>query len=157
MVMRNAADGLITKPFFGFKGFRRLADKENMVDDERRKYPRVPICDPISYISIDSDGNHLSQNLGTVLNASQAGIKIETYEVIESDLALLSFIDLEKKMVEITGRIVYCKQKQSGRFVSGISLQGSSADKIQFVKKLVRSYHYTKNDTRKFSQCSNQD
>jgi hypothetical protein len=128
-----------------------------MATEDRRKYPRVPICDPISYISIDSDGNHLSQNLGTVLDASQAGIKIETYAVMESDLALLSFVDLEKKMVEITGRIVYCKQKQSGKFVSGISLQGSPADKIQFIKKLVRSYHYTKNGTRKFSHCSNQD
>ena len=48
-------------------------------------------------------------------------------------------------------------EKQSGKFVSGISLQGSSADKIQFIKKLVRSYHYTKNDTSKFSHCSNQD
>ena len=128
-----------------------------MATDERRKYPRVPICDPISYISIDSDGNHLSQNLGTVLNASQTGIKIETYEVLESDLALLSFVDLEKKMVEITGRVVYCKEKQSGKFVSGISLQGSPADKIQFIKKLVRSYHYTKKDSRKFSRCSNPD
>ena len=128
-----------------------------MATDERRQYPRVPICDPISYISIDSDGNHLSQNLGTVLNASQTGIKIETYEVLESDLALLSFIDLEKKMVEITGRVVYCKEKQAGKFVSGISLQGSPADKIQFIKKLVRSYHYTKKDSRKFSHCSNQD
>jgi len=128
-----------------------------MATEERRKYPRVPICDPISYISIDSDGNHLSQNLGTVLDASQAGIKIETYEVLESDLALLSFVDLEKKMVEITGKVVYCKEKQSGKFVSGISLQGSSSDKIQFIKKLVRSYHYTKKDPRKFSYCSNQD
>ena len=128
-----------------------------MATDERRQYPRVPICDPISYISIDSDGNHLSQNLGTVLNASQTGIKIETYEVLESDLALLSSVDLEKKMVEITGRVVYCKEKQSGKFVSGISLQGSPADKIQFIKKLVRSYHYTKKDSRKFSRCSNPD
>lgn len=128
-----------------------------MATDEQRKYPRVPVYNPISYISIDSDGNHLSQNLGTVLNASQNGIKIETYEVLESDLILLSFVDLEKKMVEITGKVVYCKEEQAGKFVSGISLQGSSADKIQFIKKLVRSYHYTKKDTHKFSYCSNQD
>ena len=32
------------------------------------------------------------------------------------------------------------KEKQSGKYVSGISLQGSSVEKLQFIKKLVRSY-----------------
>ena len=65
-----------------------------MVSEERRKYPRVPICDPISYISIDSDGNPLGQNMGMVLNASQIGIKIETYDAPDSDLGIISFVDL---------------------------------------------------------------
>lgn len=128
-----------------------------MTTSERRKYPRVPICDPIFYISVDSEGNYLDQNLGAVLDASQNGLKIETFDVIDSEFALFSFVDLEKKLVEIKGRVVYCKQKQSGKFESGISLQGTPAENIQFIKKLVRSYHYTKNDPRKFSYCSNRD
>jgi len=126
-----------------------------MSTTERRKYPRVPICDPISYISIDSEGNYLGQNLGAVQDASQNGIKIETFNFIDSEFALFSFVDLEKKLVEIKGRVVYCRQKQSGKFESGVSLQGTSAENIQFIKKLVRSYHYTKKDPRKFSYCSN--
>jgi len=128
-----------------------------MSTTERRKYPRVPICDPISYISIDSEGNYLGQNLGAVQDASQNGIKIETFNFIDSEFALFSFVDLEKKLVEIKGRVVYCRQKQSGKFESGVSLQGTSAENIQFIKKLVRSYHYTKKDPRKFSYCSNRD
>lgn len=126
-----------------------------MTTEERRKYPRVPICDPISYISIDSDGTPLGQNMGAVLNASQNGIKIETYDAPGSKLGLISFVDLDKKMVEIKGKIVYCKQTSAGKFESGISLLGTSAEKLQFIKKLVRSYHYTKNDTRKITHCSN--
>lgn len=126
-----------------------------MAASDRRKYPRVPICDPISYISIDSEGNHLSQNLGTVQNASQNGINIETYDAIDSEFALLSFVDLDKRLVEIKGRIVFCRQKQSGKFENGISLQGTSDEKLQFIKKLVRNYHYTKKDPRKFASCSN--
>lgn len=128
-----------------------------MASEERRKYPRVPICDPINYISIDSDGNPLGQNMGAVLNASQTGIKIETYEEPDSDTGIISFVDLNKNMVEIKGKVVYSKQTSSGKFISGISLQGSSAEKLQFIKKLVRSYHYTKNDTRKFAVCSNRE
>lgn len=128
-----------------------------MASKDRRRYPRVPICDPISYIAVDSEGNYLGQNLGTVQNASQNGISIETYEALESEFAILSFVDLDKKLVEINSRVVFCKQKQSGKFESGISLQGTAAEKIQFIKKLVRSYHYTKKDPRKFANCSNRE
>ncbi len=126
-----------------------------MATTDRRKYPRVPICDPISYISIDSEGNHLSQNLGIVQNASQNGFNIETYDAIDSEFALFSFVDLDKKLVEIKGRIAYSRQMQSGKFENGISLQGTSEEKLQFIKKLVRTYHYTKKDPRKFASCSN--
>ena len=128
-----------------------------MATKERRKYPRVPICDPISYISVDSEGNHLSQNLGTVQNASQNGLNIETYDAIDSEFALLSFVDLDQKLVEIKGRIAFSRQKQSGKFENGISLQGTPLEKLQFIKKLVRTYHYTKKDPRKFATCSSSD
>jgi hypothetical protein len=128
-----------------------------MATTERRKYPRVPICDPISYISIDSEGRHLSQNLGTVQNASQNGLNIETYDAIDSEFALISFVDLDQNLMEIKGKIVYCKQKRSGKFESGINLQGTSQEKLQFRKKLVRTYHYTKKDPRKFASCSNRE
>jgi hypothetical protein len=128
-----------------------------MAATDRRKYPRVPICDPISYISIDSEGNPLSRNLGTVQNASQNGLNIETFEAIDSEFALFSFVDLAKKLVEIKGRIAYSRQKQSGKFESGISLQGTSEEMLQFITKLVRAYHYTTKDPRKLANCSNRD
>jgi hypothetical protein len=106
---------------------------------------------------MDSEGRHLSQNLGTVQNASQNGLNIETYDAIDTKFALISFVDLDQKLVEIKGRIVYCKQKQSGKFESGINLQGTSQEKLQFIKKLVRTYHYSKKDPRKFASCSNRD
>jgi len=128
-----------------------------MAASDKRKYPRVPIFAPISYISIDSEGKPLSQNLGTVQNASQIGLNIETFDAIDSEFALFSFVDLDKKLVEIKGKIVYSKQKQSGKFESGISLQGTSAEMLQFITKLVRTYHYTKKDPRKLANCSNRN
>ena len=125
-----------------------------MVDTERRKYPRVPICDPISYLCLDENGNTTCQNMGAVQNTSQNGIKIETYEAIESEYAILMFVDLGKNLIEIKGRVIYSRQTETGKFESGISLQGSTAEKVDFVKKLVRSYHYNKKDTRKILSCS---
>ena len=128
-----------------------------MVAAERRKYPRVPICDPISYVTLDSKGNELSQNLGAVQNASQTGINIETFEALDSEFILLSFVDLDKNLVEIKGRIVYTRKKGPSKYESGISLKGTSAEKLQFIKTLVRTYHYTKKDPRKFAFCAGQD
>ena len=128
-----------------------------MATMERRKYPRVPICDPISYVTLDSKGNELNSNLGAMQNASQNGINIETFEALDSEFILLSFVDLDKKLVEIKGRIVYSRQKKTGKFESGISLKGTSAEKLQFIKKLVRTYHYTKNEPRKFAFCSSRE
>ena len=109
-----------------------------MTTEERRKYPRVPICDPISYISIDSDGTPLGQNMGAVLNASQNGIKIETYDAPDSKLGLISFVDLDKKMVEIKGKIVYCKQTSSGKFESGIRLEALGGRRCTALRSIAR-------------------
>ena len=128
-----------------------------MAATDRRKYPRVPICDPISYVTLDSNGNELSQNLGAVQNASQTGINIESVEAIDSEFILLSFVDLDKKLVEIKGRIVYTRQKRPGKFETGISLRGTAAEKLNFIKKLVRTYHYTKKEPRKFVYCASRD
>ena len=86
---------------------------------------------------------------------SHIGLNIETYDALDSEFALLSFVDLNQRLVEIKGRIVYTKQKRPGKFESGIRLEGTSAEKLEFIKKLVRTYHYTKNDPRKFAHCSN--
>jgi len=128
-----------------------------MTDTERRKYPRVPICDPISYLCLDENGSTTCQNMGAVQNTSQNGIKIETYEAIDSEFTILMFVDLQKNLVEIKGRVIYCRKTDSGKFESGISLRGSSDENIEFVKKLVRSYHYNKKDTRKILSCSHPD
>ena len=128
-----------------------------MAISDRRKNPRVLICDPISYLCIDSEGNILRQNMGAVQNASQNGMKIDTFEAIDSEFAIFTFVDLEKNLVEIKGRVVYCKQNKSGKFESGISLQGTAEEKLQFIKKLVRTYRQTKKDPRKFVYHSDRD
>jgi len=128
-----------------------------MAASDKRKYPRVPIFAPISYISIDSEGKPLSQNLGPFKMPVKSGSILKLSMPLIQNLPFFSFVDLDKKLVEIKGRIVYSKQKQSGKFESDISLQGTSAEMLQFITKLVRTYHYTKKDPRKLANCSNRN
>ena len=115
-----------------------------MAFKERRKYPRISICDPISCETMDEDGSLLGHNLGTAQNVSQNGVMVETFLPIDGDFVKLSFIDVEKNPVEIDGKVIYCHQRESGKFQRGISLLGSHAENVNFVKKLVMSYQHTK-------------
>lgn len=111
---------------------------------ERRKYPRVQIMDPISYLSLDSDGEILEQNIAVVRNVSQTGIQIESFLEVNSKYLSLMFFDLDKHQIEVKGEVIYCKRNESGQFNIGINFVETSDENLQFVKALVKSYHYQK-------------
>lgn len=111
---------------------------------ERRKYPRVQIMDPISYLSLDSGGEILEQNIAVVRNVSQTGIQIESFLEVNSKYLSLMFFDLDKHQIEVKGEVIYCKRNESGQFNIGINFVETSDENLQFVKALVKSYHYQK-------------
>ena len=111
---------------------------------ERRKYPRVQIFDPISYLSLDAEGEMIHQNVAVVRNVSQSGIQIEVFMEIKSKKLSLMFFDLNRNQIEVQGQVVYCKKNESGQFSIGIHFLGADAENLRFVKALVKSYHYQK-------------
>ena len=111
---------------------------------ERRKYSRVQIFDPISYLSKDSTGRATGYNIAVVRDVSQTGIRIETLEAIYSEHISLMFFDLDNKKIEVKGEVVWCTKNDSGQYNTGIHLVGTDAQKLQFIKALVKSYHYQK-------------
>ncbi len=119
-----------------------------MKKEERRTYSRVQIYDPISYLSLDADGEILEQSVAVVRNVSQTGIQIESFLEVNSKYLSLMFFDLEKHQIEVKGEIIYCKRNESGQFNIGINFVGTSDENLQFVKALVKSYHYQKDKSR---------
>lgn len=111
---------------------------------ERRKYPRVQIYDPISYLTLDADSEMVHQNVAVVRNVSQTGIQIEVLLEIKSKKLSLMLFDLNKNRIEVKGEVVYCRKNKSGQFSIGIHFLGSEAENLRFVRALVKSYHYQK-------------
>jgi c-di-GMP-binding flagellar brake protein YcgR len=111
---------------------------------EKRKYPRVKIFSLISYSCINEEGEILDRNYGTALDISQGGIMLETVSIIETEYVLLMAFDLENNMIEIKGKVAYCRKNGSGRFRTGISFQETHQKNIQFASSLVRTYHSQK-------------
>ena len=114
---------------------------------ERRKHPRVLIYDPISYVGIGSQGIHVGQNIGVARDVSVNGIKIESICDIKAKNIVLNFVDIEQDFSEIPGKVIYSRKNKVGNFEIGISLQGKPQENIEFTTKLVRHYHYSKQNS----------
>jgi len=57
-------------------------------------------------------------------------------------------VDLKENIIEIKGKVTYCKRNKSGKYRTGISFKETHAQNIHFVKGLIKSYHYKKNEYR---------
>jgi c-di-GMP-binding flagellar brake protein YcgR len=113
---------------------------------ERRKHPRVKVYHPISYVCTDGNGCIVQQNMGVVLNISQSGILIETADSVFSNHITVISVDLNKNIIEISGKVAYCKKNESEKYRVGINFEGTHAQNIHFVKGLIRSYYCNKDE-----------
>ena len=111
---------------------------------EQRKYPRVEICNLISYLSVMENGEITDQSIGKALNISQSGIHLETTRLILSEHVSLMSVDLDNNLIEIKGSIVYSKENGSDMIGYGISFQGPHDENIQFAIKLIKVFHHRK-------------
>ena len=107
---------------------------------DRRKHPRVNLFNPIAYSGIDSDGKILVQNIAVALNVSNNGIMLESHHEIKSEMIRLRFTSCDQKMIEMTGKVIYCTCKNTGIYQIGVRLLGTDYGNMQFVMQLVRFY-----------------
>jgi len=54
------------------------------------------------------------------------------------------FFDYNSQYIATKGKVVYSNKDASGKFKTGIQLQGTKEENLQFVKKLLKTYHYQK-------------
>ena len=115
-----------------------------MENSLRRVSQRVGINKCLSYNGMDAHSNVIDRYMGMALNISRNGIQLETDRKIKAKLILLMFFDYGGNYVASQGRVVYSKESASEKFKTGIYLEGTRQDNLQFIKKLIRSYHYRK-------------
>ena len=130
------------------KEIKFIADIAGMRGSEKRKHPRVQIYDPISFVGIGSQGIHVGQNVGVARDVSLDGIRIESVCDIETENIVLTFVDEDQQFNDIPGKVVYSRRNEAGNFEIGVRLQGKQKENVEFIKKLVRHYHYNKQNSR---------
>ena len=107
---------------------------------DRRKFPRIKVCNPVAYDSMDKNGVLVDQNMGIALDISQNGILLETAQMIQQKNIYLVFVDLEENMTRIIGRVVFSVKNKDGNYKSGINFQGDADENIAFATKLIEAY-----------------
>ena len=112
---------------------------ENIVD---RTFQRVRINKGLSYNGLDVHRRVVDCYMGIALDVSQNGIQLETNRMITTELILLMFFDYNSQYIATNGKVVYSNKDASGKFKTGIRLQGTKEENLQFVKRLIQSYHY---------------
>lgn len=93
-------------------------------------------------------GQVVSRNMGRDLNVSHSGILLETaYSIDEEHVSLLT-LDLENKLIELKGRLIYCRKTKSDMYHAGIEFTGSAQEAARFAVKLIKLYRHRKHKMR---------
>jgi hypothetical protein len=113
---------------------------------ERRKHARIETSNHILYESLENGAQVVSRSMGKTLNVSRSGILLETPDPIETDNVTLVTVDLENNLIEMTGRLIYCRETDSGMYQSGVSFVGPDEETAMFAVKLIRLYYHQKHN-----------
>ena len=83
----------------------------------------------------------VSRRVGRAINVSQSGILLETYEYIGSKYLVRVSTDIEDKLVEIVGKVVFSREISKSVFNSGVHFMGEHEDNVKFRRELIRVFH----------------
>ena len=115
-----------------------------MESDEKRKSERIDSHNLISYVCYDEHNEEEGQGMGRTLNVSRGGITLETHNEIKSPFVELT-IGLEDDIIEIKGRVIYCKKNENDKFATGIEFM--TTDKaIQTLDNYIAAFHKQKKE-----------
>jgi hypothetical protein len=85
---------------------------------------------------------------GFVRDISQDGISIIINKSIIYEFVELRILDVHDIQHEINGRVIYCKESMSGKFLTGIKLLGSGDENKTYQKRILQRYNTAKKNLK---------
>ena len=105
---------------------------------ERRQHTRFKASNLISYVCSENNGNDISQGVGKGINVSSSGILIETHTPITSQNISLIVSSRGDEIINIKGKVVYCRTEDSGMFRTVIKFLETNEKIRLFVKNMIK-------------------
>jgi c-di-GMP-binding flagellar brake protein YcgR len=108
-----------------------------MSQDDKRRNQRVKSPNLLVYLCIDEEKNKIFQGMGRTLNVSEGGILLETHVPIDPRHTLLLTIAMEEDLMHFKGRIAHSKEREDGRFESGVEFLEMDDQKRRFLSQYM--------------------
>jgi PilZ domain. len=113
-----------------------------MTSSEQRKFERAGALNLLTYSCVnEQNGINTQQGLGRTLNVSEGGVLLETYIHLNLKNTISLTIALKEKMVDIKGKILWCKENAEGMFVSGIEFYEMELDAFAILKRYLELFY----------------
>ena len=104
---------------------------------ERRRVSRYDSINLISFVCLDENDKESRQGMGRTLNVSAGGILMETHIYIDPRYMMALTIAMEDDIMEIKGKITYCKKREDGKFETGIRFIETDEAKVKFLQQFI--------------------
>jgi len=115
---------------------------------ENRRHARVKTVNLLSYVCIDESSNPLDQGMGKTLDISKGGLLMETGVPVEAKFVLLMSMNLREELIQIKGKVIYCRQEDPGVFHTGIRFIETNEKINEVVADMIRVFVQTKKGGR---------
>jgi c-di-GMP-binding flagellar brake protein YcgR len=115
--------------------------KSGTTSTEKRRAPRIATSNFLGYVCLDEDESEISEGYGWTVNLSKTGIRMETFRAVETQMVLLLAIDLDDRLLEIKGEIVYSHKNEEGRYICGVQFADSEEKQRTMISSFVKSYY----------------
>ena len=107
-----------------------------MITKENRRHERVPSLNLLHFTGYRND-EIIKQGMGRTLDVSESGILLETHFLMELQDQLSLAIGLEDDMVEMKGRVAYCREGEGGKFKIGVEFFEIDNKALQVLKQYI--------------------
>ena len=112
---------------------------------EKRRHVRIDSLN-LSYICVNEKGEIVNQGMGRTLNVSESGILLETHFAIEPKHLLAMTIAFEDELVDISGKVVHCREKEDGKSEAGIEFLEIDETAFEILKKFITLFKKSQSD-----------
>lgn len=113
-----------------------------MTYSEQRKFERADALNFLAYSCVDEkNGENKQQGIGRTLNISEGGVLLETDRPLDSTQTILLTIALKDKVIDVKGKILWCKESAVGIFMSGIEFYGMEQDASPILNQYLELFY----------------
>ncbi|WP_084457148.1 PilZ domain-containing protein [Desulfogranum mediterraneum] len=110
------------------------------MNTERRSHARPESLNLLDYLVVDEQGRQGEYSMARTLNVSKGGILMETHIPLPQGQQVMLTLELDDKLVNIMGRIVYTTYS-SGMHQNGIEFFHVSENDRHILYAYVEAFH----------------